>query len=57
MSKNTTTISISVPTTIAEQLDRVSLDMGVSRSSICTAIISVVLKWDLLKELVKHGKA
>jgi hypothetical protein len=61
MSKKTTTISISVPITIDGEISRISEEIGVSKSAICTAMISVLLKFgieeSIKREVIKHGKA
>ena len=52
--KKTTTKSYSLPIEIAEQIDALSSDLGVSASAVITAILSGVLKWNL-KEIFKNG--
>lgn len=48
--KNTVTVSISLPADVAAKLDFIALEMNISRSALCTAILSIVLKWDCFKE-------
>ncbi len=60
--KNTVTISISIPTELASDLDMLAEDLKISRSSVTTAIISLVLNWysresknALLKRFIERG--
>jgi metal-responsive CopG/Arc/MetJ family transcriptional regulator len=53
--KKTITISVSLPENIVNQLDAVAEDMQLSRSGVLTAILSLVLKWDKVKEVFKYG--
>jgi predicted transcriptional regulator len=43
--KKTTTLSFSVPVEIAEELDKLSSGLNISRSALITAILTFVIKW------------
>lgn len=49
MEKQTVTISICVPKHIVETLDNIAKDTNVSRSSVITAMLSLAIKWKLIK--------
>jgi metal-responsive CopG/Arc/MetJ family transcriptional regulator len=53
--KKTITISASLPEHIVNQLDVIAADTGLSRSAVLTAILSLVLKWEKIKEVFKYG--
>ncbi len=52
--KKTVTVSISIPVELSNKLDKLGEELAVNRSALCTAIISLVLKWNLL-EGIKNG--
>lgn len=52
--KKTTTKSYSLPIEVAEQVEQLSAELGVSASAIITAILSIVLKWNI-KEVFKNA--
>lgn len=43
--KKNTTISFSIPNTLAENIDKIVEDMHITRSAFLTALISTTLKW------------
>lgn len=47
--KGTMTISACMPKHLVVKLDELSEDMNVSRSAVITAIVSLALKWELIK--------
>jgi metal-responsive CopG/Arc/MetJ family transcriptional regulator len=55
MMKKTVTISVSLPENIVNQLDKITDDTHLSRSAVLTAILSLVMKWDKVKEVFKYG--
>ena len=52
--KKTITKSYSLPIEVAEQVEQLSAELGVSASAVITAILSIVFKWNL-KEVFKNA--
>lgn len=47
--KQTMTISICIPKHLVIKLDELSEELNVSRSSVITAMLSLAIKWKLIK--------
>ena len=52
MSKNTTTISISIPNDLSTKLDELCKELNVGRSALTTAMLNISINWlDKAKEM------
>lgn len=52
--KKVKTKSYCLPTETIKRIDDIAEELGISASSVATAMLSVVLKWDL-ERLIKDG--
>ena len=56
MSKNTETLCVSIPKDRNDDILRIMDDTGLTKSAVVTALVSLAIKWDLVKEALENDK-